>query len=97
YVYHIDAHYYWSHARDYVGVWDISMGLIKSVFFGGAIALIACHRGFNCRPGAEGVGRAATEAFVASFIVILALDFFLALFLNNLTELLWPSVGSKLI
>jgi len=41
------------------------------VFQGGAaIALVSCHRGLNSRAGAEGVGRAATEAFVASFIVI---------------------------
>ena len=33
-------------------------------FFGAAIALISCHRGFHCEPGAEGVGRAATAAFV---------------------------------
>jgi phospholipid/cholesterol/gamma-HCH transport system permease protein len=37
---------------------------VQELFFGAAIALIACHRGFNCDPGAEGVGRAATAAFV---------------------------------
>lgn len=89
-VYHIEPHHYWSHAREYVTFWDISTGLLKSMFFGSAIAAISCHRGMNCRAGAEGVGRAATEAFVASFIVILALDFFLAMFLNNLHTLLWP-------
>src|SRR5207248_1536186 len=72
-VYDVDSHYYWERARDYVGMTDIGNGLIKSAFFGAAIGLISCHRGFNCRPGAEGVGRAATEAFVASFIAILVL------------------------
>lgn len=89
-MYHIEAHYYWSHAEEYVGLWDISAGLFKSIFFGAAIALISCHRGMNCRPGAEGVGQAATEAFVASFIAILVLDFFLAIFLNDIHEQFWP-------
>ncbi len=73
------------------------MGLIKPMFFGGAIAIIGCHRGFHGGAGAEGVGRAATRAFVSSFIAILVLDFFLALFLNNLHDLLWPAGGRGLI
>src|SRR5262245_56733520 len=85
-VYGVEAHFYWQHARDYIGMWDVAMGLIKSVFFGIAIALISCHRGLNSQPGAEGVGRAATESFVASFIAILVLDFFLAMFLISLHD-----------
>jgi len=72
-------------------------GLIKPTFFGAAIAVISCHRGFHSKAGAEGVGRAATEAFVASFIAILVLDFFLAMFLNNLHDFLWPANGIKMI
>src|SRR5262249_2693555 len=82
-VYRIEAHHYWTPAQEFVGRWDLFSGLFKSMFFGAAIALISCHRGFNTRPGAQGVGRAATEAFVVSFIAILALDFFLALFMNS--------------
>jgi phospholipid/cholesterol/gamma-HCH transport system permease protein len=92
-VYQIEAHHYWEHGRDFVGMWDIATGLIKPMFFGAAIALISCQRGLHSRPGAEGVGRAATEAFVVSFVAILALDFFLALFLNNLHAQLWAALG----
>ncbi len=95
-IYRVEAHHYWTHSQEFVRSWDILSGLIKSVFFGAAIALISCHRGYHCRPGAEGVGRAATEAFVASFITILVLDFFLAMFLNDLSARFWPS-GGKLI
>ena len=70
-----------------VKIWDVGMGLVKAFFFGISIALISCHRGLNSQPGAEGVGRAATEAFVASFVVILILDFFLAMLLINLYEM----------
>jgi phospholipid/cholesterol/gamma-HCH transport system permease protein len=95
-VYHIDAHYFWQHAQAGIGLWDLITSLIKPLFFGAAIGVISCHRGFHSKAGAEGVGRAATEAFVSSFIAILVLDFFLALFLNNLYDYLWPPAGARL-
>jgi phospholipid/cholesterol/gamma-HCH transport system permease protein len=82
----VDAHYYWAHTENYVSMWDVTMGMIKACFFGVSIALISCHRGLNSQPGAEGVGRSATEAFVASFVAILVLDFFLAILLIALHD-----------
>ena len=49
------------------------MGIFKSFFFGAAIALVSCHHCFHCDPGAQGVGRAATNAFVVSFVLLLVL------------------------
>jgi phospholipid/cholesterol/gamma-HCH transport system permease protein len=89
-VYHVEAHFYWQNTQGYVALWDLITGLFKPTFFGAAIALVSCHHGFNSSAGAEGVGRAATRAFVASFIAILALDFFLALLLNQLHTFFWP-------
>lgn len=86
----INNFHYWYHATSYVAAYDVICGLSKSVLFGAAIALIGCHRGFQCGAGAEGVGRAATEAFVLSFVIILALDFFANVFFNTLWYLLWP-------
>jgi phospholipid/cholesterol/gamma-HCH transport system permease protein len=97
YVYEVDPYAYWATARDYVRVWDITSGIIKSVFFGTAIALIGCHRGFHCRPGAEGVGRAATDAFVASFIAILGLDLLLTAALNQFARFFWPMAEHRLL
>lgn len=85
-VYGIEPHHYWQHSRDMVRMFDIIAGMIKPICFGAVIALVSCHRGFRSRAGAEGVGRAATEAFVFSFVAILVLDFFLALFLNALYD-----------
>jgi phospholipid/cholesterol/gamma-HCH transport system permease protein len=96
-IYGVDAHYYWEHAREYVGMTDVINGLLKAMCFGLAISLISCHQGFHCRPGAEGVGRAATDAFVISFIAILALDFVLAMFLSNLSDLVWPIKTRRLL
>jgi len=80
---------YWYFTKDAVEGWDLMVGLLKSLVFGGSIGLIACFKGFHCRPGAAGVGRACTESFVASFIVILATDFFLATFLQGLYKALY--------
>jgi phospholipid/cholesterol/gamma-HCH transport system permease protein len=87
----IDSHYYWENSQRYVGDWDLFAGVFKSLFFGAAIALVSCHRGFHCDAGAEGVGRAATNAFVASFVLILILDLFLNIGLNSLYNTIWPN------
>jgi phospholipid/cholesterol/gamma-HCH transport system permease protein len=87
----IDSHLYWDNSQRVVGLFDLFSGVFKSLFFGAAIVLISCHRGFHCLPGAEGVGRAATAAFVHSFVVILVLDLFLSIFLNDLHAMLWPT------
>jgi phospholipid/cholesterol/gamma-HCH transport system permease protein len=94
-VYNIDGHHYWRHTREFVKVWDVMVGLGKAVAFGGVLSLIACHRGFNSKPGAAGVGRAATEAFVISFVAILMIDFVLAMLANTVYALLWPPAAAK--
>jgi phospholipid/cholesterol/gamma-HCH transport system permease protein len=66
---------------------------VKSLFFGAAISILACHRGFHSRAGAEGVGQAATEAFVFSFIAILAIDFLLGFLMMELFQVLLPKPG----
>ncbi|MHC4234209.1 MAG: ABC transporter permease, partial [Planctomycetota bacterium] len=87
---------YWYYTRDAVEKWDLMVGFVKSLTFGGTIGLVSCYKGFHCRQGAAGVGRACTESFVASFIVILAIDFFLATFLQGLYKTLYgfkPLIG----
>lgn len=95
-IYHIDMHHYWSNSAKFVGEFDLFCGVFKSLFFGAAIAMVSCYQGFNCGPGAEGVGRAATASFVYSFIMILLLDLFLAIGLGAVEDVLWPSGGSLL-
>lgn len=74
---------YWFYIADAIETWDVMVGFIKSLAFGGLIGTIACYKGFSCRAGAAGVGRACTESFVASFIVILITDFFIGTFLSG--------------
>jgi len=94
YVFGIDSHHYWENSQAFVSNFDLFTGAFKSIFFGGAIALISCHRGFNCDPGAEGVGRAATASFVYSFVTILFLDLILSITLDTIYFALWPEARS---
>ena len=93
----IDYHHYWTNSRAYVDVFDFLMGVFKSLFFGSAIALVSCHHGFHCKQGAEGVGRAATNAFVHSFVMILVLDLFLGIWLNNVHDFFRPEGPRRLL
>jgi phospholipid/cholesterol/gamma-HCH transport system permease protein len=87
----IDHFLYMDNSRKFVGSFDLFMGVFKSLFFGAAIALLSCYRGFHSSPGAEGVGRAATAAFVHSFVAILVLDLFLGIMLDAIYNSLWPN------
>jgi phospholipid/cholesterol/gamma-HCH transport system permease protein len=84
---------YWQFSAAGVDTWQIMEGLIKSVFFGGAIGLISCYKGFTCGSGASGVGRACTESFVSSFLVIIVLNFFFAHILRSMYTALYGVRG----
>jgi phospholipid/cholesterol/gamma-HCH transport system permease protein len=86
----IDKHHYLYNAQQFVGNYDLFCGVFKSLFFAVAISLISCYQGFHCRAGAEGVGRAATSAFVQSFAIILGLDLLLGICLDSFYFLFWP-------
>jgi len=86
----INSWAYWSFSASGVELWDVLVGVIKGFFFGAAIAVISCYKGFTCKEGAQGVGQACTEAFVASFISILALDYALAVIFKSIYATFWP-------
>lgn len=80
----IDPAYSYHNMIKYTSVVDVLTGLIKAIIFGGIISLIGCYKGISCKEGAEGVGRATTEAVVFASISILISNFFLTLVLNRL-------------
>lgn len=92
----IDHAAYLNHSRDGVSGFDLFSGIFKSVFFGAIIAVVSCYRGFHCEPGAEGVGKAATTAFVYSFVMILSVDLFLTIVMNSIYSNLYPNATSFL-
>jgi phospholipid/cholesterol/gamma-HCH transport system permease protein len=82
----IDPTYAWANMLKYTFPSHVLIGLIKSVVYGALISLISCYKGLHCREGAEGVGRATTEAVVYSSITVLIFNFFLTMFLNNVLQ-----------
>lgn len=87
----INSAAYWQYSATGVELWDICLGVVKGFFFGGVIALISCYKGFTCKEGAQGVGEACTEAFVGSFISILALNFIFALIAKAIYSTFWTT------
>ena len=57
---------------------DIYNGLVKAAVFGLILSVISCYKGYNTQGGAEGVGRATTEAVVLSSVTILISDYVLS-------------------
>ncbi len=53
---------------------DVFPGIIKTFFFGFAVALISCYKGYNSNKGTEGVGKAANSAVVFGSLFIFILD-----------------------
>ena len=94
-VFRIDDYHYWRHTAGFVKGFDLAVGLVKSVVFGGMLSLICCQRGFASKAGAEGVGKAATEGFVMSFVAIMFLDFLMAMMTNTIHGMLYPSNGVR--
>lgn len=54
---------------------DIIPATIKSVFFGMAIGLVGCYKGYYCAKGTAGVGRAANSAVVFTSLLLFIIDF----------------------
>ena len=79
----IEPVYAWANMLHYTFPSQVATGIIKSVVYGILIALISCYKGMNCSEGAEGVGRATTEAVVYSSITVLISNFFLTMFLQS--------------
>jgi phospholipid/cholesterol/gamma-HCH transport system permease protein len=80
----IEPVYLWANMLHFTHAVDLMMGLIKAFIYGGIIALIGCYKGLTCGLGAEGVGRATTEAVVYSSITILIANFFLTLLMGKI-------------
>ena len=88
---------YWHYTAQFVSVWDPMTGVAKSVAFGLAIGLVSCYKGFHCGAGASGVGRAATESFVVSFLAIIMINLILAQFIGSLQHWFDPESMKTLI
>ncbi len=60
---------------DFLDASDIYSGLIKASVFGFIISVMGSYQGFHSRGGAQGVGRATTNAVVSASVLILASNY----------------------
>jgi len=62
---------------------DLIPATIKTFFFGFAIGLVGCFKGYNCKKGTVGVGKAANSAVVYASMLLFILDF-IAVFITDI-------------
>ena len=75
---------YLKRTMDYLEFMDVVSGLVKAAAFGFLVSLMGCFHGYNSAGGAQGVGRATTNAVVSSSILIL-------IFNSGITEIFFAT------
>jgi phospholipid/cholesterol/gamma-HCH transport system permease protein len=66
---------YMRNTLDFLELSDVVSGLVKAAVFGFIIALMGCYHGYRSAGGAQGVGRATTNAVVSASIMVLAANY----------------------
>ncbi|MEB3225211.1 MAG: MlaE family lipid ABC transporter permease subunit [Synechococcus sp.] len=89
-LYQIPQSIFINSARNFLEYWDIISAMIKSMVFGGLIAVIGCSWGLTTTGGAKGVGQSTTTAVVTSLLAIFIANFFLS-------WLMFQGLGSALV
>ena len=76
-VYKLDfnAQNYITNTFEFLETFDVISGLVKAAVFGFLIALMGCYHGFNSKGGAQGVGRATTNAVVSGAMLVLVFNY----------------------
>jgi len=65
---------FWTQVFNNLSFSDVIPAFIKSFFFGFAIGVIGCYKGYNSSKGTEGVGHSANSAVVISSVMIFIID-----------------------
>jgi len=76
----IDPGIFFAKIVDFVTLGDIMQGSVKAMVFGTLLTMVGCYKGYYTHGGAEGVGRATTEAVVVSAVSILFSDYLITVF-----------------
>lgn len=74
---------YFNQVFDSLEFGDVLPATIKSFFFGLAIGLVGCFKGYYCEKGTEGVGKAANSAVVFTSLLLFIIDF-IAVFVTDI-------------
>ena len=71
----LNGYAYIRNTADFLELGDVTSGLIKAAVFGFIIAVMGCYHGYHSEGGAQGVGRATTNAVVSASILILIFNY----------------------
>jgi len=74
---------YFNQVFDALDFGDMIPATIKSFFFGLAIGIVGCFKGYNCEKGTEGVGKAANSAVVFTSLLLFIIDI-IAVFVTDI-------------
>lgn len=78
---------YFNQVFEYLYFSDITPAIIKTFFFGFAICMVGCFKGYSSDRGTEGVGIAANSAVVMASVVVFIIDFMAVLVADIFFEL----------
>ena len=65
---------FWTQVYDNLAFYDVLPAFVKTFFFGFAVGIIGCFKGYNSSKGTEGVGQSANSAVVVASVMIFVLD-----------------------
>jgi phospholipid/cholesterol/gamma-HCH transport system permease protein len=65
---------YWTQVFNALSFGDVMPSLVKTFFFGFAIGLVGCYKGYTTKNGTEGVGRSANSAVVLASLLVFIID-----------------------
>jgi phospholipid/cholesterol/gamma-HCH transport system permease protein len=65
---------YWTQVYDALSYGDLVPSVAKTFFFGFAIGLIGCYKGYNSTKGTEGVGHSANSSVVVASLLVFVID-----------------------
>ncbi|HVS95611.1 MAG TPA: ABC transporter permease [Puia sp.] len=68
------VHLFFRQVLDNFAFGDVVPAFIKTFFFGFAVGIIGCYKGYTSSKGTEGVGKAANSAVVLSSVLIFIID-----------------------
>ena len=74
---------YFNQVFDAIEFGDLMPATIKTFFFGLAIGLVGCYKGYYCKKGTAGVGAAANSAVVVASLLLFVIDF-IAVFITDI-------------
>lgn len=74
---------YFNNVFDALQFSDILPATVKTFFFGFAIGLVGCYKGYNCKKGTVGVGEASNSAVVYASMLLFIIDF-IAVFVTDI-------------